>query len=109
MNRIYLVPIIPILFAFGCGDSEKKTFVDICKHSTTRLKAGMTTNILQAVDNALLSCSNACDLDHDRSCSLLDDVVAKFCSIEPKLCKDTCNEGKSESLKKAACRHVPAR
>lgn len=95
----------------ACKDENEekvKTLAPICERSTEALASSSDLDgdtFMQYLENALKSCSAACDAKHDPSCKSLDGHIEKLCKAMPDACGSFCNDAKG-SLKDAACKHA---
>ncbi len=114
-QRILMIAALAVFFG-GCSkhddeaakkaERSKKVFVDVCLESSASLahpaahRDDQTTRLV--LENAMLSCSRACDLRDQPSCARLDHNVRTLCGAAPNACESLCKKT-SGSLKDSAC------
>lgn len=105
--RIALLVVMGVFLVAACGKDKKeeatKELAEICERSTEALKGDPGDAFMQYLENALKSCSAACDGKHEASCKSLEEHFGIVCGVSPDICKNLCSSADSPSLKKYAC------
>jgi hypothetical protein len=104
-----LIVVVMLVSAFACSKkgADAKKLADLCVQSTDMLKkdsgSASADTFELMLQNALTSCSEACDAEDAPSCASLKDHISKLCGVSPDICTQLCSTVKSPSLKKASC------
>lgn len=105
--RIALLVVMGVVLVAACGKDKKeeatKELAEICERSTKALQGDPGDAFMQYLENALKSCSAACDGKHEASCKSLEEHFGIVCGVSPDICKNLCSSADSPSLKKYSC------
>jgi hypothetical protein len=116
-GAIVAIGIVVLLAAIGGGGyyvwryndrlERKATLAGLCSSTSADLakpSQDPDTFMLQ-LSNALESCSAACELEDDSSCSRFDKHLDTICGVDPSICAKLCKSLTVERTKQSACDH----